>query len=93
MAPAFQSTPTPTPAAASPVFLAYSVMSRTRMQLIPAVCLAVNTESVECQAWARHTASVTVDTQERRATEVRKTWAHIQHAGCVFVYKLLPVLQ
>lgn len=73
MVPAFQSTPTPTPVAASLVLLGYSVMSRTRMQLTPAVCLAVNMANVECRAWARLTASVTVDIQERRVTEVRKT--------------------
>ncbi len=43
------------------------------MQLTPAVCLAVSTENVECLAWAKLTASATVDIQERLVTEVRKT--------------------
>lgn len=73
MEPAFQSTPTPIPAAASPASLVSSVMSRTRIQPTPAAYSAVNTESVECQAWARRTASVSADIRERRATEVRKT--------------------
>lgn len=72
MEPAFQSTPTPIPAAASLASLASSVTSRTRIQPTPAVYSAVNTESVECQAWERRTASVSADIQERRVTEVRK---------------------
>lgn len=67
--PAYQSTRTLTPAAASQGLLAYSVMSRTRTQLIPAICHAASTANVEYQAWAKHTASVTVDIQERRVTE------------------------
>lgn len=39
------------------------------MRLTPAVCLAANMENVEFQAWAKHTASVTVDIQERLVTE------------------------
>lgn len=77
MVPAFQSTLTPTPAAASPVLLAYSVMSRTLMQLTPAVCLAANTANAECLVWAKHTASATVATQERPVTEVRKAMVHV----------------
>lgn len=73
MAPAFQSTPTLTPVAASLVLPVCSVTSRTKTQLTPAVCLAANMANVECQAWARHTASVTVDIQGRRVTEVRNT--------------------
>lgn len=72
-APAFQSTLTPTPAAASPVTPVCSATSRTRMRRIPAVSLSVNTESAGCQAWARPTASATVGIQERRAKEVRKS--------------------
>lgn len=80
--PAFQSTPTPTRAAASLASLACSVTSRTRTQLTPAACLAANMESVECQAWARHTANVTVVTQGRRATEVRNTAAFSYLCHC-----------
>lgn len=72
MAPASLSTPTRTPAAVSLVLLVSSVMSRTMMQITSAVCLAVNMESVECQAWAKRTASVTADIQEKPVTEVRK---------------------
>lgn len=77
MAPAFQSTPTLTPVAASLVLPAYSVMSKTKMQLTPAVCLAANMANVECQAWAKHTASVTVDIQGKHAIEVRKTYCEL----------------
>lgn len=69
MVPAFQSTPTRTLVAVSLVLLVYSVMSRTRMLPTPVVCLAVNMANVECRAWARHTASVTVDIQEMHVTE------------------------
>lgn len=70
MVPVLQSTPTLTPAAASLDLLASSVTSRTRKQRTPAVCLTANTANVECLAWEKHTASVTVDIQERRVTEV-----------------------
>lgn len=92
MAPAFQSTPTRTPAAASLVSLEYFATSRTRTQLTPAVCHTVNMANVECQAWGRHTASVTADIQGTRATEVRKTWLDGIHIydGCVCVL-LVPV--
>lgn len=72
MAPAFPSTLTPTPAAASRVIPGFCVMSRTRMGPTPAVCPSVNTGSAGCPAWARPTASVTAASQERRVTEVRK---------------------
>lgn len=72
MEPAFPSTPTPTPAAASPASLASCATSRTRMLPTPAACSAANTGSVECRAWARPTVSVSADTQERPVTEVRK---------------------
>lgn len=77
MVPAFQSTLTPTPAAASLVLLAYSVTSRIWMQLTPVVCLAANTANAECRVWEKHTASATVVIQERRVTEVRKALVHV----------------
>lgn len=88
MVPASQSTPTLTPAAASLALLAFSVTSRTRIQRTPAVCLTANMANAECRAWAKHTASVTVDIQERRATEVRKTWMHVWTLG-VSVYTVI----
>lgn len=42
------------------------------MQLTPVVCLAANMANAECQAWVKHTASATADTQEMRATKVRE---------------------
>lgn len=75
MAHAFQSTLTPTRAAASRVIPACSATSRTRTRLIPAASLSVNTESAGCQAWARPTVSVTAGTQERRVKEVREAGA------------------
>lgn len=77
MVPAFQSTLTPTPVAASLVLPAYSVTSRTRMHLTPVACLAANMANAECRVWAKHTASATVVIQERRVTEVRKALAHV----------------
>lgn len=66
-----QSTPTPTPAAASLVLLVSSVMRGIMTQSTPAACLTANMANVECQAWAKHTASATVVIQEKPATEVR----------------------
>lgn len=70
MAPAFQSTLTPTPAAASWDILVFCVMSRTKMEPIPVASLTVNMASVECQVWGRHTASVTAATPARHVNEV-----------------------
>lgn len=70
--PANQSTPTLTPVAASLVLLVYSVIPRTRKLLTPAVLPAASMANAEFQVWETHTASVTVDTQGRPVTEVRK---------------------
>lgn len=85
MVPASQSTPIPTPAAASLALLVSSVMSRTRMQLTPAACLAANMANVECQAWARRTASVTADIQERRVTEVSETRMPVRYTTLILL--------
>lgn len=73
MVPASQSTPTHTRAAASLDTPGSFVMSRTKTQMAHAVCPAASTANVESQDWGSHTASVTVDTQERPVRKVRVT--------------------